>query len=122
MRALMSDDAEITEAKMFGGLAFLLRGHMAVCATAEGVMVRVEAGQADEVVRTTAAEPVVMRGSSMRSWVTVGAGAVAADAQLAAWIARGLAVAGALPPKTAPARATRAPAPRSPAAATKRSR
>jgi hypothetical protein len=86
------------EQAMFGGLAFLVGGHMAVAAGGQGgLLVRVDPEETEELVRTTAAEPMVMRGRAMRGWLRVPA--PASDGELAEWVARGVGYARTLPPK-----------------------
>ena len=89
---------EATEKVMFGGLAFLVGGNMAIAASGQGgLLVRIDPAQSDELVRTTAAEPMVMRGRAMAGWLRVPAPAT--DAELADWVARGVGYARTLPPK-----------------------
>jgi hypothetical protein len=84
-----------TEKKMFGGLAFLVGGNMAVAASGQGgLLVRVDPAASDELVATTGAEKMVMRGRAMDGWLRVPAGDDLPD-----WVARGVAYAGSLPPK-----------------------
>lgn len=91
------DGDDVTERKMFGGLAFLAGGNMAVAASGEGgLLVRVDPAESAELVRTTPATPMVMRGREMAGWLRV---AVETDEELAAWVGRGLAYARSLPPK-----------------------
>jgi TfoX/Sxy family transcriptional regulator of competence genes len=100
IRALLGDRAGLTERKMFGGLAFLVGGNMAIAASGQGgILVRVDPAEWDELVATTPAEPMEMRGRSMARWLRVEAGHVAEDAALAKWVERGAAYAASLPPK-----------------------
>jgi hypothetical protein len=86
---------DATEKKMFGGLAFLVDGNMAIAASGQGgMLVRVDPEQSDELVRTTRAETMVMRGRAMPGWLRVAAGDDVAE-----WVARGVAFARTLPPK-----------------------
>jgi hypothetical protein len=63
MRQLIGNDPELTEKKMFGGLAFLIRGNMAIAASGQGgAMVRVNPAQSDALVATTTATLMHMRG------------------------------------------------------------
>ena len=90
----------VVEKKMFGGLAFLLGGHMAVAASGQGgLMVRVEPEETDALLGEPGAEPFQMRGRGMDGWLRVSTEAVVDDAVLARWVERGLAYAGSLPPK-----------------------
>jgi TfoX/Sxy family transcriptional regulator of competence genes len=99
LRAL-AGDAE--ERRMFGGVAFLAGGHLAVCPSHEGgLLVRVDPEEADALLDAPGTEPMVMRGKPMAGWLRVTADAVADDAALRAWAERGLAFARSLPPKPA---------------------
>lgn len=97
---VVDDAADITERRMFGGLAFLIRGHMAAAASgSSALMVRCAPDQTTYHL-DRGAEPKVMRGSELTGWLTVPATAVADDRQLAHWIGVGVAHAQSLPPKT----------------------
>ena len=100
IRALLGGRDDLTEKKMFGGLAFLLGGNMAVAASGQGgILVRVDPVESDELVASTAAEPMEMRGRQMAGWLRVDTADVAADDELAAWVDRGATYAASLPPK-----------------------
>jgi TfoX/Sxy family transcriptional regulator of competence genes len=100
IRARLGDRPDLSEKKMFGGLAFLVGGNMAIAASGQGgILVRVDPEQSDELVATTPAEPMEMRGRSMAGWLRVDTADVADDASLGEWIERGVAYAGSLPPK-----------------------
>jgi TfoX/Sxy family transcriptional regulator of competence genes len=100
IRALVGHGADVTEQKMFGGLAFLAGGHMAVAASGQGgILVRVDPDVADDLVATTSAHVMEMRGRPMSGWLRVDAEDVAADPELAAWVERGVGYARSLPPK-----------------------
>ena len=90
IRVLLGDRAGLTEQKMFGGLAFLIGGNMAIAASGQGgILVRVDPEESDELVATTPAEPMEMRGRSMAGWLRVDTADVADDAALAEWVERG---------------------------------
>lgn len=100
IRELLFGESDVTEKKMFGGLAFLIRGHMAVAASRDGgVLVRVEPAKSDRLVATTAARPMEMRGRPLRGWLRVDADGVRTERQLATWVGIGTTYAGSLPPK-----------------------
>ena len=100
IRAWLGDRPDLTEKKMFGGLAFLVGGNMAIAASGQGgILVRVDPEQSDELVATTPAEPMEMRGRSMTGWLRVDPAAVTDDTSLGEWVERGVAYAGSLPPK-----------------------
>ena len=90
----------VEEKKMFGGLAFLLGGHMAVAASGQGgLMVRCDPDDTDRLVAEPGASRMEMRGKAMDGWLRVSTDAVADDDALARWAERGLAYARSLPPK-----------------------
>jgi hypothetical protein len=85
---------------MFGGLAFLVGGNMAVAASGQGgILVRVDPDQSVELVETTVAEEMEMRGRSMKGWLRVESAEVEADDELSAWVERGVSYARSLPAK-----------------------
>jgi len=97
IRELVAGEANLTEQKMFGGLAFLIGGNMAVAASGQGgLLVRVDPQESEELVATTSARPMEMRGRQMAGWLRVDP---EDDAELAAWVERGTAYARSLPPK-----------------------
>jgi hypothetical protein len=100
IRQLIGSDPELTEKKMFGGLAFLIRGNMAIAASSEGgVMVRVDPARSDALVTTTKATPMNMRGRDMPGWLRVSSDDLHTDDQLAPWVEIGTGYARSLPPK-----------------------
>jgi TfoX/Sxy family transcriptional regulator of competence genes len=95
------DPLEVTEKKMFGGLAFLIGGNMAIAASGQGgLLVRADPEESVEIVETTSAQLMEMRGRSMRGWLRVDAADVADDSELAKWVDVGTSYARALPPKS----------------------
>jgi len=104
IRDIIGPDPELTEKKMFGGLAFLIRGHMAISASGQGgVLVHVDPARADELVATTSASVAVMQGREMPGWLRVAADGLSADDALSPWVELGIGYARSLPPKkTAP--------------------
>jgi len=100
MRDLLADEPNVVEQKMFGGLAFLVGGNMAIAASGQGgALVRVDPGETDALLEKTAAQPFVMRGRSMAGWLRVDADDLRTKKQLETWVRRGAAYAGSLPPK-----------------------
>jgi TfoX/Sxy family transcriptional regulator of competence genes len=90
----------VDEKRMFGSLAFLVGGHMAVAASGQGgLMVRVAPDQTEALLSEQGAEPFEMRGRPMTGWLRVQADAVQDDDALAQWVRRGVECAGSLPPK-----------------------
>jgi hypothetical protein len=100
IRELLPDDVDVTEKKMFGGLAFLVGGNMAVSASGQGgLMVRVDPEQSDALVAGSKARPMEMRGRSMQGWLRVDTEDVRTKRQLAKWVGTGVAYARSLPAK-----------------------
>jgi TfoX-like protein len=100
LRTLVGDEPGLTEQKMFGGLAFLVDGNMAVAASGQGgLLVRVDPADSSALVTDTPAYPMEMRGRSMDGWLRVDAGDVADDGTLAEWVERGVGYARSLAPK-----------------------
>ena len=100
VRKVIGDDPSLTEKKMFGGLAFLIGGNMAVGVSGQGgLLVRVDPQESDELVASTSAYPMEMRGRQMAGWLRVDSDDVEADGELASWVERGTAYARSLPAK-----------------------
>jgi TfoX/Sxy family transcriptional regulator of competence genes len=100
IRELIEDEPDVTERRMFGGLAFLVGGNMSVAASGQGgLMVRVDPADADDLLARPHTEAVEMRGRPMRGWLRVEAEGIRGQRQLAPWVRRGVAYARSLPPK-----------------------
>ena len=85
---------------MFGGLAFLVDGHLAVAASGQGgVLVRVAPEESARLIASGKAEPMEMRGRPMKGWLCVDDDGVRTKRQLTTWVDRGVNVARSLPPK-----------------------
>lgn len=100
IRELINGENLVTERRMFGGLGFMIGGNMAVAASNQGgILVRVDPAESDELVASTAAEPMEMGGRSMNGWLHVPEAGLVNDADLAVWVRRGASYAAGLPPK-----------------------
>jgi len=100
IRELVVRESDFTEKKMFGGLAFLIGGTMAVAASGQGgVLGRVDPAQSDMLVATTNARLMEMRGRSMQGWLRVDPDDVRTKRQLAKWVGLGTTYARSLPAK-----------------------
>lgn len=100
IRELLAGEAALTEQKMFGGLAFLIGGNMAVAASGGGgLMVRVDPATSDSLVATTRARLVEMRGRTMPGWLRVDANDVRTKRELARWVELATAYTRTLPAK-----------------------
>ena len=94
------DEPDVVEQKMFGGLAFLIGGNMAVAASGQGgLLVRVDPAESDAIVARTNARPMEMRGREMSGWLRVDAADVKTKRQLSTWVQRGTGYASSLPAK-----------------------
>jgi hypothetical protein len=100
IRELLGGEPGLTEQKMFGGLAFLIGGNVAVSASGQGgLLVRVDPAESDELVATTSARVMEMRGRPMQGWLRVAPADVGTKRELARWVERGAAYARSLPAK-----------------------
>jgi TfoX/Sxy family transcriptional regulator of competence genes len=100
IRDLLGGERGITEKKMFGGLAFLVRGNMAIAASGQGgILVRVDPDQSDQLVGSTKAAVAVMQGRPISGWLRVASKDVRTKPQLAKWVRMGSTYARSLPKK-----------------------
>ena len=100
IREMLVGDDDVNEMKMFGGLAFLVSGNMAVAASGQGgLLVRVDPASSDNLVATTKAHFMEMRGRPMAGWLRVDADDVRTKRQLEKWVRRGTTYARSLPPR-----------------------
>jgi hypothetical protein len=100
IRALIGTERGVDEKRMFGGLAFLINGNMAVAASGRGgLMVRVPPDDTERLVQREHAEPMVMAGRETRGWLRVADDGIRTKRQLQPWVARGVDYAKSLPPK-----------------------
>ena len=100
IRELVGRERGLTEKKMFGGLAFLVNGNMAIAASGQGgILVRIDPDEGDRLVEKTAAEPMVMRGREMTGWLRLTSEDVRTKRQLAKWVEMAVGYARSLPKK-----------------------
>jgi hypothetical protein len=100
IRSALTDEPGLTERKMFGGLAFLVNGNMAVAASGQGgLLVHIDPADAESLTKEARVRRMEMRGREMDGWVRVDAEAVDDDVALARWVRIGVTYARALPPK-----------------------
>jgi hypothetical protein len=99
LRELLGDEAGVTEKNMFGGLAMLLAGNMAVGVHGEELIVRTDPHEQEALLRETGVRPFDITGLPMKGWLLVAPVAVVEDDDLRKWVDRGLTYARGLPPK-----------------------
>jgi TfoX/Sxy family transcriptional regulator of competence genes len=100
IRELVAGEPGLSEQKMFGGLAFLIGGNMAIAASGQGgLLVRADPDESDTLVATTNARLMEMRGRTMRGWLRVDADDVRTERELVKWAQLGTAYARSLPAK-----------------------
>lgn len=100
IRELTSVEPGVSEKRMFGGLAFLVGGNMAIAASGQGgILVRVDPEQSESLVAESDAEAAVMRGREMRGWLRVDSQHLRNDEQLEKWVNLGTSYARSLPTK-----------------------
>ena len=100
IREVVQGEPGLTEKRMFGGLAFLVGGNMAVSASSRGgLLLRVDPARTESLVDPPAVDRFEMRGRQMDGWLRVDASAVESEAELRRWVAHGVGYARSLPPK-----------------------
>jgi TfoX/Sxy family transcriptional regulator of competence genes len=101
IRELIAAEPDITEKKMFGGLAFLIGGNMSVAASGQGgLLLRVDPDETEGLATKPHAQPFVMRGREMAGWLRVEPEGVRTKGQLEPWVKRGVTYARSLPRKS----------------------
>lgn len=100
IRAQLGSTDGVTEKAMFGGLAFLVGGHMAVSASGTGgLLLRCDPARTEKYVNGTSVDRFEMRGRKMDGWLRVDPAAIRTSAQLGKWVRVGVEYAQSLPPK-----------------------
>jgi TfoX/Sxy family transcriptional regulator of competence genes len=100
IRELLADADDVTEQRMFGGLAFLVGGHMSVAASGRGgLMVRVDPAEGAALLAKPHTRPFEMRGRPVDGWLRVDDEGLRTKRQLEPWVRRGVAHARSLRPK-----------------------
>jgi TfoX/Sxy family transcriptional regulator of competence genes len=100
IRELIAGESNVAEKKMFGGLAFLLTGNLAIAASGQGgILVRADPAECDALVARTNARPAEMRGRAMQGWLRVDDEHLRTKRQLAKWVELGTTCARSLPAK-----------------------
>jgi TfoX/Sxy family transcriptional regulator of competence genes len=100
LRELLADEDAVTEKKMFGGLAFLVRGNMCVSASRNGgLLARIDPADTGDALARPHVELMKMGGRSMDGWITVGADGVKTKRDLGPWLKRSLSFVKTLPSK-----------------------
>ncbi len=100
IREVVQDERGLTEKAMFGGLAFLINGNMAVSASSKGgLLLRVDPAQTKSLVNEPQVRRFEMRGREMDGWLRVDAEAIETDDSLRRWASLGVSYARSLPPK-----------------------
>jgi TfoX/Sxy family transcriptional regulator of competence genes len=100
VRELVAAESGVDEKRMFGGLAFLINGNMAVAVSAKGgLMVRVPAAETERLLARPHVGPMIMGGREIQGWLRVGADGLKTARQLQPWVRRGVDHAKSLPAK-----------------------
>ncbi len=100
IREIVQDEPGLTEKRMFGGLAFLINGNMAVSASGQGgLLLRVDPADTARLVESPAASRFEMRGREMDGWLRVDATGLTTKRRLMSWVSRGVRYARSLPAK-----------------------
>jgi TfoX/Sxy family transcriptional regulator of competence genes len=100
LRELLAGEDAVTEQKMFGGLAFLVGGHMCVSASGRGgLLARIDPAETEAALERPHAARMEMGRRTMEGWITVAAEGVRTKRQLAPWVKRSVSYVKTLPPK-----------------------
>jgi hypothetical protein len=100
LRELLAGEDAVTEKKMFGGLAFLLNGHMSVSASRNGgLLARIDPAETEAALERPHVARMEMGGRSMDGWITVAPEGLKTKRELAAWVKRSVGYVNTLPPK-----------------------
>ncbi|MCW2794237.1 MAG: hypothetical protein JWO76_3335 [Nocardioides sp.] len=100
LRALVEGEPRLTERKMFGGLAFLVGGNMAVAASKDGgLLLRTDPSDTEVLLEDPHAEPFEMHGRGMSGWLRIDRAGLNSDDDLQRWADVGVGYARSLPPK-----------------------
>jgi hypothetical protein len=101
LRDHLEGTAGLSEKRMFGGLAFLINGHLAVSASGQGgLLLRVDPARTEDLITDPRAERFVMRGRQMNGWLRVELDESVSEEDLGRWVGLGVDYARSLPPKT----------------------
>ncbi len=100
VRELIAAEEGVTEMRMFGGLAFLIGGHLAVSVSGRGgLLLRCDPADTELLLRKPSAGSFEMRGRVMEGWLRVEVDGLHTKRQLERWVTRGVAYARSLPPR-----------------------
>lgn len=99
VKEILSELPDVTERKMFGGLAFMLAGNMCCCVTDRGLIIRVGPEGYQKALALPHAGAMDMTGRSMRGWVLVEPAGLQSRSSLTGWVSRGADFAATLPAK-----------------------
>lgn len=100
VREFLETNPEVSERKMFGGIAFLVSGNMAVGVSKDDLMVRLDPADQDSALARPGVRVFDMTGRPMRGWVLVASSLTGEDEDLREWVETGVGYASSLPPKS----------------------
>ena len=91
VRGVLVGEEGVTEKRMFGGLAFMVDGHLAVSASGRGgLLVRADPAEVDALLEEPGVSRFQMRGRPVTGWLHVEGDAVTDEAALQEWVRRGI--------------------------------
>lgn len=99
IRTALKDRKDVVEKKMFGGVAFMIRGHMSCGVSGSSLMLRIDPADADVLLKEPAARPMDFTGRPMRGFLFVDPPGIATAASLRSWVGRAIAHAETKPKK-----------------------
>jgi TfoX/Sxy family transcriptional regulator of competence genes len=104
IRGALDERLDVAEKRMFGGIAFMVRGHMCVGIVKDELMVRVGPEAYDDLVRQPHARRMDFTGRPMKGFLFIAPEGLERDADLERWVEHGLRYAASLPAKAGPAK------------------
>lgn len=100
IRDIVRGEPGLSEKRMFGGLAFLVHGNLAVSASSQGgLLVRIDPADAQSLTSLPGARRFEMRGREVDGWLGVDVAALASEDDVRHWVDTGLTYARSLPAK-----------------------
>jgi hypothetical protein len=100
LRALLSGEPDVVEKRMFGGLAFLVAGHLAVSVSGQGgLLLRVDPTQSEALLADPRIRPFEMRGRELAGWLHLDVDDAVSEDELRSWVDLGVVMARSLPPR-----------------------
>jgi hypothetical protein len=99
LREIVAEHGDFTERKMFGGLAFMVGGHMCCGVIKDDLVVRVDPGRSEKFLEDDDVRPMDFTGRPMKGFLYIAPSGVAKEMDLRRWVDEGMSFVATLPPK-----------------------